>query len=1148
MPVTRSRRVVRTAAIALTVVALFGIVLVLFAPLWVHLDLVRRRIEAAASSAVGGEVTIERIDLTWLPGPEVAMRHVGLSVPGRARGTLRNVKISLGVPPLLRGRVRITRVRVDGPDLAIDLPEAATEERPASGSDPMAGLTVLLRSLGPEEPGLRVEVSGARLAVSRSGASVADLRDVAVSVAVSPKARAFHAEVEASVRVLSVRRGNRRALEVGGLRLAGAIDSGEGRAEGSLSHFSLESPRILVEGTLRARSDAPRVELTARGSGLDVTALREKLLEFAGDDPTVGGVFSILRGGTLTGFSFAAAGRTPAELGVLERMSISATLADGSVRIGSVGLDLADASGDVSVERGVLSAEHAAARIGNSRVWDGSVRVGLGPNDDTLRVEARVRSDLAELPPILSRALRGGSFRDEISLVEKLSGSATGRLTLENRNGALKTTVSVSEMRLSASYERFPWPVRIREGTFFYEEERIGVNRLSGSLGASTLSGLRARLRLANPPFFEDLSGSVEVSLDELYPWLASREGMEALRTTIWQLRGSVGLSISRLSGPISRPGEWQYEASGSLRDLALDTTFLPASLEIGAGEFRIDPETIRVSGLAARTMDASLAVAGTLDGYLKGLRRLDGTVDGELGPESVRWTWERASLPADFRPAPPIALHGVHLGLVREGALSLAGDFTVRRGPRVSLDLVVNRDATEVRRLAIHDGASDASISTRLRRGQIGFGFSGNLEASTVEGLLERRRQRHGRIEGNFSALLPLDHPGEATAGGRLEVTGLAVPTPAGEVTIERLGLSGARNRLDVTGSSLVLGDERFSVTGGATFRDEGILLDMDVATDRVSLERLEEVLGRLKEKNDEKEEGGAASAQTAGEASRLRVRGALHVSIGSFRWRDLEWKPVLADVLLEKESTAVAVRQAELCGLSTTGELRFLRDGALAVEARVHSAGPDVNAPLSCLGLEKVRLTGSYDASLQVEGAGEASELLRAVRGPLTFRASKGRIGKATWLTRILAVANVTGALAGKTRDHAGEAMTYDELSIEGDLGDGSASLREGILRSSAFTMAGTGSVGLLDRSLDLMVLTHPLSTVDKVIQKIPILRYVLGGDFLSVAATVSGTLDDPKVSVTPGRDVSAGLVHILERTAKLPVRVLTAPPAEK
>ena len=95
---------------------------------------------------------------------------------------------------------------------------------------------------------------------------------------------------------------------------------------------------------------------------------------------------------------------------------------------------------------------------------------------------------------------------------------------------------------------------------------------------------------------------------------------------------------------------------------------------------------------------------------------------------------------------------------------------------------------------------------------------------------------------------------------------------------------------------------------------------------------------------------------------------------------------------------------------------------------------------------------------------------------------------------------------------------------------------------------TMAATGRVGLLDKSLDLMVLSHPLSTFDKVVQAVPVVRTVLGRDFLAVGVKVTGTIGDPVAKVTPARDVGKGLVGILERTVTLPVKVFEPPPEGK
>jgi hypothetical protein len=1130
---TGRRKIVATVAGAVGVVGLLCVVAVVLAPWWINFEPVRKKIEAAASSALGGEVTVGRIELSFLPRIEVVIRKLELSGPGKVHGAVRSVSISPVLLSLLRGRFRLSTLRVDGPDLTVDTPEATKEEKPASRTDPLQSLAPLVASLASKASGLGVDLHGGRVVASRNGMNLAVVSDLDVSVTVPPTgSRAVHADVRVSASSLSLRRTDRQVLEVGGLRIEGALDAGGGKTAVRLSRFSTESPRLLAQIALSADSAAPRVDLTARGSGLDVTALRGKLLSFAGDDPTIASIFAIFRGGTLTSFSFAAGGKTAGDLGVFERMSIHAVLADGRVRIASVGLDLEEARGDVAVEKGLLSAEHAAARIGRSRASDGSVRIGLAANDDTLRVEATVRSDLAELPGILSRAVHGGSFNEELSLVEDLAGSATARLTLENRAGALETKVSVSEMELSARYRRLPWPIRIRSGSFFYDGNRVGVSRLSGNIGRSTFSGLVARVRVGGSPRFDEVSGALELKLDELFPWLASRKGMEALRTKITGLGGSLGLSVGGLSGPISRPADWKYQATGSLKDLILDTSFLPETLEVKSGGFRMDGETIRVTGLEARTTDAALRVSGVLDGLRRGPRKFEAVVDGETGPEAVRWIWEMASLPVEFLPAAPIALREVRLGLAGGESLTLAGTFAFRNGPRVTLDLVKDGEGTNVRRLTIADSFSDASISLGLRKAELEVGFTGHLASATLHGLFEKEGQRHGRIEGDFHALVPRGLRGKASAGGMLKASDFVIPTPAGKITIEALDLRAAENRLTASSSSFALDEQRLSVTGDATFRDEGIVLDMDVASGGISWERVEKVLDRI---NSEKK---AAAGTKKAESPSLPITGILRLSIGSFTFRDFAWKPVLADIELAKDSVTATVRKADVCGISTTGEVQFLRGSAMSATARVASAGPDINALLTCLGDEKARMTGLYEASVQVEGKGKAAELPRALQGPLTFQASKGTMGKASVVTRILAVVNMTQVFKGKSR--LGEAMPFDAFTIEGQMENGRVSIREATLKSPSFTMAASGSLGYLDKSVDLMVLARPFSTVDRIIQKIPVLRHILGGNFLSVAAKVTGNLDDPKIALSPAKDVGQGLVNILARTVKLPVQV--------
>ena len=542
--------------------------------------------------------------------------------------------------------------------------------------------------------------------------------------------------------------------------------------------------------------------------------------------------------------------------------------------------------------------------------------------------------------------------------------------------------------------------------------------------------------------------------------------------------------------------------------------------------------------------MDASLRVSGAWSGWRGGASTIDASTDGTLGPEAIRWGWERASLPAEFRPAAPVALHDVRFSLASSAALSLAGGFVVANGPRLTLDLAGDGKKIDVRNLTVADGDSTASMALLRPDKAFDVRFKGRLDVSTLAKLFTGREWHGGAIEGDLRALIPAENLARLTAEGMLTATDFEVPTPAGPVSIERADLRAAKNRFDVASSSLVLDEQKFSVAGSATFRDDAIVLGMNVATGDLPWARVEKVLGRLV---DAKKKEPAAALKKPGSALPA-IRGDVRLALESFSYGGLVWKPVLADVGFGNDAVVASIRNSEICGISTTGEARFLTGGAMAIDVRANSAGPDINVPLTCLGLEDARMTGSYEANVQVKGEGAASDLPRAVRGPLTFKAAKGRIGKATMLTRILGVLNATDVFKGKSKTRVGDAMPYDAITVDGELADGRVSIREAALKSPAITMVATGSIGVLNQSLDLAVLSHPLSTLDKIIQAVPVVRRILGHDFLAVAVKVTGSVDDPKVTVTPARDVGKGLVGILERTVTLPVKVFDPPPPER
>lgn len=167
------------------------IALGLVAPRLINSEHVRERIEARISERVGGEVGFAAMEVAFFPMPRVRISGASLSVPGRAVGSAGTLWAYLRILPLLRGKVRIGRLRVVAPDLEVTLPER--EVRGAGAAAPFrldrdhasALLAGLSKGLAGAE-GLVVLVEDGRFVFRDADNSVFTVGDVDSRVALRP--------------------------------------------------------------------------------------------------------------------------------------------------------------------------------------------------------------------------------------------------------------------------------------------------------------------------------------------------------------------------------------------------------------------------------------------------------------------------------------------------------------------------------------------------------------------------------------------------------------------------------------------------------------------------------------------------------------------------------------------------------------------------------------------------------------------------------------------------------------------------------------------------------------------------------------------------------------------------------------------------
>ena len=87
--------------------------------------------------------------------------------------------------------------------------------------------------------------------------------------------------------------------------------------------------------------------------------------------------------------------------------------------------------------------------------------------------------------------------------------------------------------------------------------------------------------------------------------------------------------------------------------------------------------------------------------------------------------------------------------------------------------------------------------------------------------------------------------------------------------------------------------------------------------------------------------------------------------------------------------------------------------------------------------------------------------------------------------------------------------------------------------------------GSADIVKEDLNFTVGVQPLQTVDKIVNRIPVVGWLLMGkdkDLLTAYFEAKGKWSDPQVNAIPVKSMGKGLLSIFRRVFELPVRLFT------
>ncbi len=775
-------------------------------PQFINTGSIKQKIQAAITEQIDGQVDFQAIDLSYFPRPAIELRQVSLKIPDKVQGTIAALRLAPALYPLLRGELRLARIELDSPQLNLKRPEKKAAEPPAQPytfNTMEQQLNSALRPLVEEASQLKLQIDNARLTIVQGTKKQIEIEDLTLQFTISANdPHSTRGHLQSTFAKLSLYRKGLQEM-VKDTSIDCSIQMEGDRLTVSLDRLAITEPKLELTGDLVLAKGSPAITLNLSSSNINVDETRRTALALAGDTPPTRDIFDYLRGGQIPHISFTSRGENLSELTDLSNMEIKGQLQEGKVSIPAIKLDLTEVNGNVIISKGVLQATGLSTRLEGSTGRDGSLLVGLAKDNDLFQLELTLSANLAETATILHRVVADPAFIAELEKITNVQGTSNARLTLGDSLKDINAKVEASDIKFSADYQRVPLPINITQGQFTFSKEKIAFSNLGGTLGKSHFTDFSCLITKTKTISLDISSGPLELVTAELYPWIASLEGLRHQLQDIKRVQGQIDVSALKFTGPIGNPLEGKYTATGKIQDLSIETTLFPSTINFARGGVTVSPRQLSFTQLHTATQDAAVILSGNIKGFPQRLNRIELALDGHMGPKSVKWLADTLELPEAYAVRSPLGISGAQISWQPESTASFKGTVAVDKGPKIIADVGYQQKLLQVRQLTIKDQYSDANLVFDIKNNQKEFRFNGKLQEETLKNLFIKNPVSGGQLEGNLSVVVPRNRTTKIVAEGQLTGKNVPIPLPSGNgVDIDQITLraDGSDIRADVT------------------------------------------------------------------------------------------------------------------------------------------------------------------------------------------------------------------------------------------------------------------------------------------------------------------------------------------------------------
>ncbi|MBN2419581.1 MAG: AsmA-like C-terminal region-containing protein, partial [Deltaproteobacteria bacterium] len=262
---------------------------------------------------------------------------------------------------------------------------------------------------------------------------------------------------------------------------------------------------------------------------------------------------------------------------------------------------------------------------------------------------------------------------------------------------------------------------------------------------------------------------------------------------------------------------------------------------------------------------------------------------------------------------------------------------------------------------------------------------------------------------------------------------------------------------------------------------------------------------------------------------------------------WRRVEFSRLNAEINFSEKDIKIKNAQAELDtgDLSATGTIGRRDPVNIDISGRINLEKQPVDKLISDAGFGDMNIKGALSLKSSINFKGTTNEgLLKNLSGNIdSILITKGLIKNSKVFLKILDGLNIPDKFRERPEDMREEGFYFHSIEGTGIIENGILKTHEFIVKSPVFNAVGSGEENLYERIHNIRLLVQPLTNIDYIINKIPLVGPIFSDDnetIFTVGYDVKGTWDKPDLDYAPSENLK-GLGNVLKRAILTPFRII-------